>query len=270
MRRLTRAFATALLVGILASSAEAALRDEAERALRAATVLVGSGCSGALAEGPDLVLTAAHCVAGSASVALRFSSGATRTGWVAEVDRVADQALLVLEQPVAIAPLFLARRLPIAGTVLYFQGNPQEPRFQEAKLVRVGRCPSLPHLSNALFTTVQGRPGDSGAPIVDAAARIVGLVHGGAQCEIATPADTLVRLIDRFLDAPLQQDELVRKAGDGRAPGPGRNGLRLSAPRRACGRGARDGERGVGGAGRRPRAAAGPSLGLRLRARARW
>jgi len=54
-------------------------------------------------------------------------------------------------------------------------------------------------LPNALFTTVHGVPGDSGAPLVDTAARIVGLVHGGAQCQIATPADTLARLIDRVL-----------------------------------------------------------------------
>jgi hypothetical protein len=53
----------------------------------------------------------------------------------------------------------------------------------------------LPALGGALFTTIDGVPGDSGAPIVDAGARVVGLVHGGAQCHIATPSDTLRRLI---------------------------------------------------------------------------
>ncbi len=60
---------------------------------------------------------------------------------------------------------------------------------------RTGRCPSLPALGGALFTTIDGIPGDSGAAIVDGAIRVVGLVHGGAQCHIATPSDTLRRLI---------------------------------------------------------------------------
>ncbi len=118
---------------------------------------------------------------------------------MAATDEVADQAVLLLEDPVPVAPLSLVRRAPIDGTVLYFEGNPRDPRFQEARLDHSGTCPSLPRLANALFTTIRGVPGDSGAPLVDAAGRIVGLVHGGAQCAIATPADTLVRLIDRVL-----------------------------------------------------------------------
>jgi S1-C subfamily serine protease len=166
-----------------------------EPAVLAASVLVGGGCSGVLVDGPDLVLTAEHCVTGSATHALRFSDGSERTGWVAGVDHAADQALLLLEEPVALKPLMLVRQLPIAGTVLYFAGNPSHPRFQEAKLERTGRCPSLPALPDALFTTIDGIPGDSGAPIVDSGTRVVGLVHGGAQCHIATPSDTLRRLI---------------------------------------------------------------------------
>ncbi len=166
-----------------------------ERAVLAASVLVGTGCSGVLVDGPDLVLTAEHCVQGSATHTLRFSDGTQRTGWVAGVDHNADQALLLLEEPVGLKPLALVRQRPIAGTVLYFAGNPSHPRFQEAKLDRTGRCPSLPRLPNALFTTIDGMPGDSGAPIVDTGTRVVGLVHGGAQCHIATPSDTLRRLI---------------------------------------------------------------------------
>jgi hypothetical protein len=58
----------------------------------------------------------------------------------------------------------------------------------------------LPALGSALFTTIDGVPGDSGAPIVDSAARVVGLVHGGAQCHIATPSETLRRLIADVLE----------------------------------------------------------------------
>jgi S1-C subfamily serine protease len=180
---------------LLATPVAAARPPEVEAAVLRTTVLVGSGCSGVLVDGPDLVLTAEHCVTGSATHALRFSDGSERTGWVAGVDHAADQALLLLEEPVAVQPLMLVRQPPIAGTVLYFAGNPKNPRFQEAKLERTGRCPSLPALGGALFTTINGIPGDSGAPIVDAGSRVVGLVHGGAQCHIATPSDTLRRLI---------------------------------------------------------------------------
>ena len=196
-RQLTTA--VALLVGMFAPlPAYAGVNDGVERAVHAASVLVGSGCSGVLAEGPDLVVTAEHCITGRQSVELRFSNGATRTAWVVAIDHVADQALLLLEEPVALTPLAISRRLPISGSVLYFEGRPSEPRFQEAKLEKVGRCPSLPALPNALFTTIAGVPGDSGAPIVDAGLRVVGLVHGGAQCQIATPADTLLHLVDNF------------------------------------------------------------------------
>jgi S1-C subfamily serine protease len=166
-----------------------------ERLLAATVLLDGGSCSGVLVDGPDLVLTAKHCITGGATHALRFSDGAERTGWVAGVDEDADQALLLLEEAVTVSPLQVAKQPAIAGTVLYFAGNPKNPRFQEAKLDRIGRCPSLPSLDAALFTTIAGIPGDSGAPLVDSATRVVGLVHGGAQCHIATPSLTLQRLI---------------------------------------------------------------------------
>jgi hypothetical protein len=42
-------------------------------------------------------------------------------------------------------------------------------------------------------------PGDSGSPLVDGGARIVGLVHGGADCHIATPANTLATMLEDIL-----------------------------------------------------------------------
>ncbi len=188
----------AIAILLCTRAADAGAADVRAR-VHAASVTVGGGCSGALAEGPDLVVTARHCVVDRDTLEVRFTNGVVRTALVAATDDAADQAVLLLDEPVAIAPLALARTIPIPGSILYFEGNPSEPRHQEAQLERVGRCPSLPALPNALFTTIHGVPGDSGAPLVDAAARIVGLVHGGAQCEIATPADTLARLIDRVL-----------------------------------------------------------------------
>ena len=189
--------AVALL--LVARGAAADSNVNVRQRVHAASVTVGGGCSGVLTEGNDLVVTARHCVTEASALEVRFTNGLVRTGWVAATDKAADQAVLLLEEPVPVQPLALVRTIPISGTILYFEGNPREPRFQEAQLERIDLCPSLPGLPNALFTTIRGVPGDSGAPLVDAAARVVGLVHGGAQCQIATPANTLVRLIDRVL-----------------------------------------------------------------------
>jgi S1-C subfamily serine protease len=127
---------------------------------------------------------------------VRFTDGTTRNATVAWTDDVVDQAVLVLDAPVRVPPLQLARRWPIPGDVLLFEGNPASPRPQEARLDRLDTCPSLPRLQRALFTTVRGTPGDSGAPLVDRAGRVIGLVHGGAQCEIATPVMEVARHLD--------------------------------------------------------------------------
>jgi S1-C subfamily serine protease len=178
--------------------------DIARAALRDATVaLEPMGCAGVVVDDPTLVVTARHCVDDAPSVYVRTASGTRRRAWVAAVDRVADQAVLFVEEALPVAPLALALREKRPGAVLYFSGHPKRPRFQEAALKRVGRCPSLPALPDALFTSIHGTPGDSGSPVVDGAGRVVGLVHGGARCEIVTPARTLQRLLDRLLDRPI-------------------------------------------------------------------
>jgi S1-C subfamily serine protease len=180
-----------------------------KRTLHAASVQIDPpGCSGVLAESQQIVVTALHCIEHhTQQVHLHFMNGERRIGWVVATDEVADQAVLFLEEPVDIEPLTIVRRRQIPGTVLYFEGNPGTPRFQSARLDRIGRCPSLPSLPNALFTSIQGVPGDSGAPLVDVAAEVVGLVHGGARCHIATPADTLRKLVDHVLE---RDEDVVR------------------------------------------------------------
>lgn len=195
------ALMTALVLGVAPVGAVSLVGAEsATAALRGASVSLDPiGCTGVVVEDPALVVTALHCVRDRTSLRVR-SEGTSRLAWVVAVDRVADQAVLLLDDPVAVVPLSLAPRTKAPGTALYFSGHPGRPRFQEARLERVGRCPSLPGLPDALFTTIDGTPGDSGAPVVDAAGRVVGLVHGGARCQILTPARTLERLLDRLLD----------------------------------------------------------------------
>ena len=163
-----------------------------------------------VAESSDLVFTAERCVRGHVSLEVAFADGATGLGWVVAADRVSDQALLLLEEPAPVAPLTLAQRRPFAGMVLYFAGHPADPRFRELKLQRVTREPSLPALQHALFTTLDGSPRDVGAPIVDGAARVVGLVHDGVRARVGTPAHTLRRLLEKALSG-----EAVLPATDG-------------------------------------------------------
>jgi S1-C subfamily serine protease len=166
-----------------------------------------------VAESPQIIVTAKHCVKGERTLRVRLSTGAERSAWVVAVNDASDQAVLFLEDPADVEPLAIVRRRQIPGTVLYFEGNPERPRFQSARLDRIGRCPSLPDLPNALFTSIDGRPGDSGAPLVDGAAEIVGLVHGGVRCHIATPAGPLARLVDHVLGRNVVETTRARDRG---------------------------------------------------------
>jgi len=192
-----------LVPSLLVLIAGVAVAADAPRTVRelvqASTVRLASGCSGAVAERPDLIVTALHCVKDRTSVGVRFANGAETTARVAATDTAADQAVLMLPQPApaSATPLHIATRRQIPGTVLYYYGHPDRVAFQTARLDRVGQCPSLPALQNALFTSIAGKPGDSGSPLVNAEGEIVGLVHGGAACRIATPANTLLALVAR-------------------------------------------------------------------------
>jgi S1-C subfamily serine protease len=187
---------------LLASAAQAnppPVPPAVRRALAAATVLVlPSRCAGAVVETPWLVATAKHCIDDGDRLRVRVG-GVERDAELVDEDAAADQVLLALASDVPVAPLGVVRRIPIVGTVLYFRGNPERPRWQAARLNRIGPCESLPALPRALHTSIDGRPGDSGAPLVDLLGQVVGLVHGGAKCRIATPGDRLARLIDRVL-----------------------------------------------------------------------
>jgi S1-C subfamily serine protease len=190
-----RSLVPALLVLAATIRPAAAAPRTVRQIVEEATVRLASGCSGAVAERTDLIVTALHCVAGRESVGVRFVGGEERTARVAAIDAGADQAVLMLAEAAPVAPLHIVRRRQIPGTVLYYFGHPDRVAFQTARLDRIGRCPSLPLLEDALFTSIHGKPGDSGAPLVNGEGAIVGLVHGGAACHIATPASTLLALV---------------------------------------------------------------------------
>jgi S1-C subfamily serine protease len=173
----------------------------------AATVTLGDGhCAGVVVGQGRHVLTAAHCVAPEAGTErANFEDGQLARGRYVFVDRGRDMALLELETQAPVAPLEVARGLPIPGAMLVFTGRhdrPGEP--QRVMLERWGRCPSLPGVPSALFTTMHGEPGDSGAPLVDEQLRVVGLVHGGARCSIAAPTADVAEELEQFTRAEAQ------------------------------------------------------------------
>lgn len=196
-----RGLGAALLLAASAAGPAAAGSLAVPRAVRdaldMATVLVlPSRCAGVVVERATLVATARHCVGGpDEPVRVRLDGGEEIPGRVAVQDDRTDQVVIRLREPAPVDPLPIARRSLIRGTVLYFQGNPERPRPQDVRLDDIGACGSLPDLPDAFFTSIRGTPGDSGSPVVDGGAEVVGLVHGGARCHIVTPARRLLPLV---------------------------------------------------------------------------
>jgi hypothetical protein len=167
--------------------------------VRSALVLVdGGNCRGAVVENPSTVLTADHCLDASAqstaSVQVELCGGGERWGKPLFRDADNDLALLRLSRPAPVQPLELSAEHGRPGQLLYF-AVPECATTRQVCVQRLGSCPTLPEVKDALFTSLQAREGDSGAPLVDCAGRVVGVVHGGARCHIATP---VWRLVCRF------------------------------------------------------------------------
>jgi hypothetical protein len=112
----------------------------------------------------------------------------------------------------------IATALPLPGAGLLFFGRndrPNEP--QEVELERLGRCPSLPGVPQALFTSLHGEKGDSGAPVVDRDLQVVGLVHGGAACSIAAPTADFAPVVDTLVAEVARPDAEQGVGGSGGA-----------------------------------------------------
>jgi len=115
----------------------------------------------------------------------------------------------------------------VGETVLFAGRNDFGRPLGRAVVERLGPCPSLPQVPDAIFTTIEARRGDSGSPIVDERYRIVGLVHGGARCRIAAPTSEAKRLLAEAREAvACQGDRAAARRGPCRPP------ARSASPRR--------------------------------------
>lgn len=176
-------------------AAEQRLVEFRVQVMRSTLLLADKSCAAFVAGAPNLVVTAAHCIAyPKRRVSIEVRPGKVVVARLDRIDRDTDLALLRLDEPLPIVPLLLSSELPAAGDRLLFVGRSDRGgREQLATVKKLDRCPSLPKVPNALFTSVEARPGDSGAPLVDTSLRVVGLVHGGARCHIAAPVATLAQ-----------------------------------------------------------------------------
>jgi hypothetical protein len=176
-----------------------AATDDIQRLEEATVTLFPGHCAGVVVADGRHALTAAHCIDGAAGQHLPvvLKDGRTLGGEVVLVDSRKDVAILRFEEPAPVRPLPVADMLPAPGSGLLFAGRNDRPGApQEVELERLGRCPSLPGVPFALFTSLKGEKGDSGAPVVDRQLHVVGLVHGGAACSIATPTADFASVLD--------------------------------------------------------------------------
>jgi S1-C subfamily serine protease len=162
---------------------------DTQRLVDEATIILTPGrCAGVIVGDTGHAITAAHCIGTSKNVDIELHDGSQSIARVEVLDRQRDVALLTLTEPNQVTPLQVAREMPRLGEALYFGGRrDREGSAQVFAVTRVGRCPSLPEVGDAIFTNLRARKGDSGAPLVNKSLEVVGLVHGGARCNIAAP-----------------------------------------------------------------------------------
>ena len=191
---------------------QAATASDARTIIREATVTLDPPtCAGVIVGDARHAITAAHC-AGDAGEPIDISlfDNTRMHGTFELVDRARDIALIRLDRLSPVHPLQLSPNLPEAGARILFTSrmdHPGEPQW--AEIESLAPCPSLPFVPAALHTSLRGRPGDSGGPVVDLEMHVIGLVHGGARCSIAAPTAGFAPVLSRALE----QDRRIAPLG---------------------------------------------------------
>lgn len=205
------------------SPAKPSLLSRREAVAQATVTIPAKSCAGFVAQEKSWVVTAAHCIPeGGQRFDVKFRDGTVLESSLAYLDRDHDLAALRLDQPASVEPLVLGERLPSPGAQVLFVGRiDRRLRPQVATIERIDQCPSLPDVSNALFTTLEARPGDSGAPVVDRDLKVVGVIHGGARCHISAPTVGLARELAALGSVPAPSAAANPPAAPGAGADPG-------------------------------------------------
>lgn len=169
----------------------------AARLVEATVAILSDGgqlrCTGSIAARGDLIVSAAHCFGRAAKLdsesLVRLSTGEELRARIVDIDHDTDVAVLQMPAMGELRPLPVADSDPVdTGEELLFLGRPGPDRqvFQ-AKVEKRAPCPDLAAVPRAVFATHDGKPGDSGAPLLSSDG-IIAIVHGGTRCEIAIPS----------------------------------------------------------------------------------
>ncbi len=191
-----------------------AVPSEVLERVTASTVRVTSRACNARFDGSGvtiaggLVLTNAHVVAGSEAVEVRRPDGAVRSGRVVAFDPARDLALVSVED-LGQAPLPLASADPRDEVaVIGYPGGQAQARAAPARIQQrraaVGRdIYGVDETERqVLFLSAELRRGDSGAPVVDVAGNVVGLVFAVSPDAPSSAYALDRRELDAILAAP--------------------------------------------------------------------
>ena len=139
--------------------------------------MVISQGSGFLYDDQGHVVTNAHVVSDRNDYLVRFGTSSEITATVIGRDEASDLAVLVLSQPVDIAPLQLSQRTPMTGMWVMTIGNPLGLRdtMTLGTISAVGRTLDGNPNPNILQIDAAVNPGSSGGVLIDVNGAVLGI-----------------------------------------------------------------------------------------------
>lgn len=142
-------------------------------------VLTGTGFgSGFLIDKTGHLLTNQHVVGQSTYVKIRWSDGLETLGEVLRTDARRDVALIKTE-PRGRVPLRIGRNAPLPGDEVYAVGTPLDQKFQSTVTRGVVSANRVFDGFTFIQSDVAVNPGNSGGPLLDKSANVVGLTVAG-------------------------------------------------------------------------------------------
>ena len=167
---------------------------------------------GSIAVRSDLVVTAAHCVASDkgigADAQVVTSKGTRAPGKVVALSTADDVAVILLpmRSRCLLCCLETRDRRGEGDEILYLGRQVRGRAVQRSEVNHRGACPDLPAVTDAVFASYLGVPGDSGAPLLGRDG-VVGIVHSGQRCQIAMPSSRITPVVRRALDAARERGD---------------------------------------------------------------